>query len=260
VTLHFAVAPDQKTVRSLAGVAAGAEAGRALTFARVALKDWIGESLTGLKPVEAGRFVVHGAHDRAQIPPNRIGLEIEAGLAFGTGHHGTTRGCLVALDRIGKAPSKRPVKILDLGTGTGVLAIAAARALRKSVLALDIDANAVRVARDNARLNRAAPLIAILRANGVASHRVKAGAPYDLVFANILLKPLQRLAAPLTRLTAPGARIILSGLLAHQANAALAAYRRLALENRITLDGWTTLILKRGYRKGANIARHRRPS
>jgi ribosomal protein L11 methyltransferase len=258
VILHFTRAPDQKALRALMVAAAGAKAGRALTFARVAPKDWIGESLAGLRPVEAGRFVVHGAHDRAQVAPNRIGIEIEAGLAFGTGHHGTTRGCLIALDRIGQAPAKRRLKILDLGTGTGVLAIAAARALRQHILALDIDADAVRVARDNARVNRAAPWIEIFKANGVVSHQVKARAPYDLVFANILLGPLQRLAAPLIKLTAPGGHVILSGLLAHQANAALAAYRRLTLESRITLDGWTTLIMKRGSRKRSYIARQRR--
>ena len=162
VSLHFRDAPDEKRVRHLAAVAAGPEAGRALHFEMIAAKNWVRESLLGLKPVTAGRFVVHGAHDRALVPPSKIGIEIEAALAFGTGHHGTTRGCLLALDRLCKPlNSRRPIssrhftatekKILDLGTGTGVLTIAAARALHRPVLAVDIDASAVRIARGNAR-------------------------------------------------------------------------------------------------------------
>ena len=136
-------------------------------------------------------------------------------------------------------------RILDLGTGSGVLAIAAARALRRRVLATDIDAQSVRAARGNARLNGVGPFIEAVQADGVARRAVLERAPFDLIFANILLGPLQRLAAPLIKLTAPGGRIILSGLLTAQANAAMAAYRPLALERRIDLDGWTTLVLTR---------------
>jgi len=245
VTIYFRDAPDRTALRALAVTAAGPKAAGALRFATVAAKDWAGASLAGLTPVAAGRFVVHGAHHRAGIPANRIGIEIEAGLAFGTGHHGTTRGCLVALDRICKSRGKVPLRVLDLGTGSGVLAIAAARVLRRRVLATDIDAAAVRVARDNARRNRVGPQIEVLRANGPFAPAIRAGAPYDLVFANILLEPLQRLAAPLTKVIAPGGRIVLSGLLTSQANAAIAAYRALALERRLDIDGWTTLVLKR---------------
>jgi ribosomal protein L11 methyltransferase len=301
VTIYFRDPPDTAAVRALATVAAGAKAGRQLTFARVAAKDWVGESLAGLKPVAAGRFVVHGAHDRARVAVNRIGIEIEAALAFGTGHHGTTRGCLLALDRLCKSMSKqRPIfpspckgeapsapradggggpwarrgartptrlaaarrpppfrgrhRVLDLGTGSGVLAIAAARALRRPVLATDIDPSAVRVARANARLNRAGATVEVVTAGGVAGPRLRARAPFDLVFANILLRPLQRLASPLLKITAPGGRVVLSGLLTAQANAAIAAYRTLALERRIEIDGWTTLVLKRHAFK-----RHSRP-
>jgi ribosomal protein L11 methyltransferase len=245
VTLH-ARATDEGAVRALIAAAAGPAAAARLCFERVAAKDWVAESLAGLKPVQAGRFVVHGAHDRARISGHRIGIEIEAALAFGTGHHGTTRGCLLALDRICKALGhRRGLRILDLGTGSGVLAIAAARALRQRVLATDNDAQAVRVARGNARLNGVGPLIEAVRADGVARRAVREHAPFDLVFANILLGPLQRFAAPLMRLTAPGARVILSGLLTAQANAAIAAYRPLALQRRIDLDGWTTLVFAR---------------
>jgi ribosomal protein L11 methyltransferase len=255
VAIHFDGPPDRSTVQSLVSAAAGPAAAKRLRFERVTTKDWVKESLAGLKPVEAGRFLIHGAHDRSGVPPNRIGIEIEAALAFGTGHHGTTRGCLLAFDglskRLGKfrrarrLPPFRGLRILDLGTGSGVLAIAVARALRHRALATDIDAEAVRVARGNARLNRAGALVEVAKADGVAGQRVRARAPFDLVFANVLLGPLQRLAAPLTKLIAPGGRIILSGLLASQANAALSAYRPLALEHRIELDGWTTLVMRR---------------
>jgi ribosomal protein L11 methyltransferase len=262
VSIHFPQPPDEQAMRALAEAAAGPTAARALAFERVAAKDWVRESLAGLQPVAAGRFIVHGAHDRASVAPNRIGIEIEAALAFGTGHHGTTRGCLLALEQLCKASSARPMRrILDLGTGSGVLAIAAARALRQHVLATDVDAEAVRVARGNAQLNHAGALIEMARAYGVSGQLVRARASFDLIFANILLGPLQRFAAPLKRLIAPGGRIVLSGLLASQANAALSAYRPLALERRIELDGWTTLVLKRGNsRRRPAVARRRRHS
>ena len=302
VAMYFRGAPDEKIIRALTAAAAGNAAAKALRFERVAATDWVHDSLAGLAPVSAGRFVVHGAHDRARIPLNRIGIEIEAALAFGTGHHGTTRGCLLALDRLCRVLSKprrasansspckgeddpskarigwgsvhsvrtptrlayarrpppfrgRKLSILDLGTGSGVLAIAAARALRQPVLATDIDGSAARAARANAALNRAGSYVAVVKADGVTAAKLRERAPYDLVLANILLRPLQRLAAPLTRLTAPGARVVLSGLLASQANAAIAAYRGLALERRIELDGWTTLVLVRRQRPGVSVAR-----
>jgi ribosomal protein L11 methyltransferase len=261
VTLYFRFARDEGAVRDFAAIAGGAAAAKALRFERVAAKDWVGESLAGLKPVAAGRFIVHGAHDRGGIPQNRIGIEIEAALAFGTGHHGTTRGCLLALDRMCKSwPSGQAARrILDLGTGSGVLAIAAARILRRRVLATDIDAAAVRAARANARLNRVGPLVAIVKAAGVTAPEVRAHAPFDLVFANILLEPLQRLASPLAKMVAPGGRVVLSGLLTAQANAALAAYHAFRLERRVALDGWTTLVLKRPRRPRGVARSTRRP-
>jgi ribosomal protein L11 methyltransferase len=250
VAMYFRAAPDETMVRQLTAAAAGTAVAKALRVERVAAKDWVRESLAGLAPVSAGRFIVHGGHDRARIPFNRIGIEIEAALAFGTGHHGTTRGCLLALDWLCKSRPRR--RILDLGTGSGVLAIAAARALRQPVLATDIDGSAVRAARANAALNHAGGFVEVVRADGVTGAKLRERGPYDLILANILLRPLQRLAAPLMRLTAPGARVVLSGLLASQANAAIAAYRSLALERRIDLDGWTTLIMVR--RKRPDVA------
>jgi ribosomal protein L11 methyltransferase len=258
VAIHFGGAVDREAVRTLAAAAAGPAAAKALRFERVAATDWVRRSLAGLAPVTAGRFVVHGSHDRFRVPVNSVGIEIEAALAFGTGHHGTTRGCLLALDRICKVRGRhRPVhrakrariaatrRVFDLGTGSGVLAIAAARALRQPVLATDIDPSAVQAARANARLNRAGTMVEVMQADGVSGGRLGAPAAFGLIFANILLRPLQRFATPLRARLAPGGRIVLSGLLSSQANAALAAYRPLALERRLNIEGWTTLVLRR---------------
>ncbi len=262
VSLHFREAPNETAVRALVALAAGPETANGLVFKSVAATDWVKASLQRLTPVEAGRFIVHGAHDRERVPPNRIGIEIEAALAFGTGHHGTTRGCLLALDRLAKLrPNGNGAKarVLDLGTGSGVLAIAAARALRGPVLASDNDERAVRAARANARFNRAGAAVEVIRADGFRASRFRARAPFDLVFANILLAPLKRLAVPMAPLLGSRGRVVLSGLLAAQANAALAAYRShgLVLEQRIRLEGWVTLVLRRRRRGAVAAPRHR---
>jgi ribosomal protein L11 methyltransferase len=247
VLFHVGTPRDEKSVLDLVAAAAGSAAAAALGFDTVEAADWVRNSLAGLAPVSAGRFIVHGSHDRAGIPANRIGIEIEAALAFGTGHHGTTRGCLLALDRLCKTSNRRRhvLRVLDLGTGSGVLAIAAARALHRKVLATDIDVSAVRVARANARLNRVGAAVKVVKADGVAAPDLRRQAPFDLVFANILLGPLLRLGTPLRQLTAAGGRVVLSGIVPSQANAAIAAYRPFALERRLDLDGWTTLVLVR---------------
>jgi ribosomal protein L11 methyltransferase len=249
VSLHFRAAPNETAVRALIALAAGAPIANAMVFETVAATDWVQASLAGLTPVAAGRFLVHGAHDRGRVPPNRIGIEIEAALAFGTGHHGTTRGCLLALDRFAKGRLNgrgSTLRVLDLGTGSGVLAIAAARALLCPVLASDNDASAARAAHANARLNRTGAAVEVIRADGFTSRRFRARGPFDLVLANILLGPLKRMATPMARLLCANGRVILSGLLAAQARAALAAYRArgLVLERRIPLDGWVTLVLR----------------
>jgi ribosomal protein L11 methyltransferase len=259
ISLHFKEAPNEAAVRALIALAAGPEIANAFVFQTAAAKDWVKASLTGLAPVAAGRFLVHGAHDRARVPSSRIGIEIEAALAFGTGHHASTRGCLLALDRIVRRTKRcRPVgRVLDLGTGSGVLAIAAARALRPRVLASDNDARSVAAARANAAKNHAAGFIAVIRADGLKAMQLRERAPFDLILANILLAPLKVLAAPMARLIGPQGSVVLSGLLAAQANAALAAYRAqgLTLQRRLDLEGWTTLVLRRPQR-GA-IAGHR---
>jgi ribosomal protein L11 methyltransferase len=241
--IHFEATPDEAAVRRLVAEAVGGAAA-SIAFETVAARDWVAASLAELKPVTAGRFTVHGAHDRARLAANRIGIEVEAALAFGTGHHGTTRGCLLALDAIAKQAA--PAAVLDVGTGTGVLAIAAAKIFRVPALASDIDAEAVRIARENARLNAVAPLVTCVQAAGLTDRAFRARGPFDLIFANILLAPLRRLANPLRPLLAPGGHVVLSGLLATQETAALAAYRPhgLKLVRRIPLGEWVTLVLR----------------
>ncbi len=205
--------------------------------------DWLALALSGLPPVRAGRFFLYGAHDRGRVPASALGLRIEAGAAFGTGHHGTTLGCLVAFDALLKA--RRFDRVLDVGTGTGVLAIAAARTGARRVVGTDIDAVSVRIARENGALNRARA--GFVRADGLAHRRVAAAAPYDLVFANILARPLVRLAPDIRRALAPGGLAILSGLLRSQERQVRAAYlaRGFRLVRRYHRDAWATLVLAR---------------
>jgi ribosomal protein L11 methyltransferase len=205
--------------------------------------DWVRQSLRGLPPVKAGRFRLFGSHDRARRAGCGIELEIDAGTAFGTGHHGTTEGCLAALDRIVK--SERPRRILDLGCGTGVLAIAAARALHATAIASDIDPEAVKVSRANARQNQTAPLLRCVAANGLAHPVLRRGAPYDLIFANILARPLVRLAPALARQLRPGGYLVLSGLTLDQKRWIAATYRNCGLVHRFSIrrGNWLTLIL-----------------
>jgi len=245
VTAYFAEPPDQPLVRELVANAAGRDVAAGIVFDTVEARDWVKASLQDLVPVPAGRFIVHGQHDRERIAPNKLGIEIEAALAFGTGHHGTTRGCLLLLDHVLKA--WRPRRVLDLGTGTGVLAIAAARALHGRVLASDIDAPSVQVARENARLNVAGHLVQAIRATGFSAPQFAQAAPFDLVLANILANPLRQLAAPMARHLAPSALVILSGLLTHQAPGVIAAYRARGLvpERHLRIEGWSSLLLRK---------------
>jgi ribosomal protein L11 methyltransferase len=246
VEVLSSAAPTRASLHSWAARAGVGEADITFLCEPVAERDWVALSLAGLRPVEAGRFLVHGRHARSPARGGQIKVEVEAAGAFGSGHHGTTRGCLLALDRILKARRPAPrTRVLDLGTGSGVLAIAAAKALRAQVAASDIDPAAVRIARANAAHNGVQPWVEVVHAAGLRAPRLRG--PFDLVLANILLGPLLGLAAPLAARLAPGGRAIVSGLLAGQANAALAAYRRcgLTLERRIVLAGWATLMLAR---------------
>jgi ribosomal protein L11 methyltransferase len=243
ITVHFADAPDQDTIREFVRLAAGEDAAQAVQFDTVEPKDWVKATLDALVPVHAGRFVVHGAHDRAKVAANRLGIEIEAALAFGTGHHGTTRGCLLLLGEVLKV--HQPRRVLDLGTGTGVLAIAAAKALHGKVLASDIDALSVKVAAGNARQNGVGPLVKVAWGSGFSAAPLRQRRPFDLVLANILANPLRQMATPMSAHLAGGARVILSGLLSAQAPSVIAAYRArgLILERHIRIEGWSSLLL-----------------
>jgi ribosomal protein L11 methyltransferase len=241
VEVTFTTAPDQNAIREL--VESGGSDPADLRFSELSEKDWVAASLAELTAVRAGRFLVHGAHHRGRYPANLTGIEIEAALAFGTGHHGTTRGCLLALNALLKR--RRPARVLDVGTGTGVLAIAAAKALRSHIWTTDIDPVAVRTANANARHNGVANLIANRVADGQRSMPWRG--PFDLILANILLGPLTRMAPQLARRLAPGGFIVLSGLLPSQAGAAVAAYHTqgLALVRRAILENWATLVMQR---------------
>jgi ribosomal protein L11 methyltransferase len=245
VTVHFAEAPDQAQLHELLTNAASAEIANTLSFDTVEARDWVKASLEDLVPVPAGRFVVHGAHDRERVPANKFAVEIEAALAFGTGHHGTTRGCLLLLDHVLKA--HQPRRVLDLGTGTGVLGIAAAKALKIGVLASDIDPPSVKVARENARLNETGNLVQVIRATGFSAPEFSQRGPFDLVLANILANPLRQLATPMARHLAPGALVILSGLLTPQARSVIVAYRARGLVplKHLRIEGWSSLLLRK---------------
>ena len=245
VSLYFETQPDQAAIRAMVAQTVGDETAAALVFDTVEAKDWVKASLADLVPVRAGRFVVHGQHDRDRIPPNKLRIEIEAALAFGTGHHGTTRGCLMLLDRV--LCQSTPRRVLDLGTGTGVLAIAAAKALHRSILASDIDPRSVLVAKENAVLNGVGQDVEAIHAIGFGSPRFAETGPFDLVLANILANPLRQLAAPMARHLAPSAFVILSGLLPPHARGVIAAYRTqgLRLVRRYEFNGWTSLLMQR---------------
>jgi len=205
--------------------------------------DWVTASLEGLQAIRAGRFVVHGIHARDAVGPTDIGIRVEASRAFGTGHHGTTLGCLELIDWA--CARQRFTNMLDVGTGTGVLAMAAVHLTKAPVLATDIDPISVEVTRQNAQLNQLAPWISVAEADGVMG-APQAGAPYDLIMANILAGPLIALASPLTKLLATDGALILSGLMQHQERAVLARYRAegLILEKRIHHGEWSALLLK----------------
>ena len=242
VMLYFASEEEAEDARGLPELNAG-------VIAPMPQQDWVRQSLEGLAPVTAGRFFLHGSHDRHRRRPGGIALEIDAGTAFGTGHHGTTEGCLIALDRILKRRS--PSNILDVGCGTGVLAIAAAKATGRPALASDIDPEAVKVTLGNAALNGVKPLIGSFVAAGLNHPRIAGGGPYDLIFANILARPLVALSTGLARALAPGGDLILSVLTLEQMRWIEATYesRGLAVSGRITRGNWATLVFTRAQKK-----------
>ncbi|HEV2301263.1 MAG TPA: 50S ribosomal protein L11 methyltransferase [Stellaceae bacterium] len=234
--------PELVARLALAAAAKGGALGE-VEEARLAERDWLSDNRLRFPPLEVGRFFIHGSHHRGGAPAGAIGIEIDAATAFGTGEHQSTRGCLVALELLARrARFRRP---RDVGTGTGILAIAAAKQWRRPVEASDIDPRAVSVARHNVARNGVKRLVRLAAAPG---YRGRGGRDSDLVFSNILARPLAVMARDLSRALAPGGRAVLSGILCRQESCVVEAHRRcgLALERRIVIDGWSTLVLRKG--------------
>ena len=218
-------------------------AGHSITVEPLPDQDWIRLSQEGLPPVRAGRFFVYGAHDAGQVPHGVIPIKIEAGLAFGTGHHETTALCLEVLSDVARERGFR--NVLDLGTGTGLLAIGAAKLWKRAVLASDIDPVAVEVARDNAIANGTGPLVRAVVADGLANPILARAAPYDLLIANILAGPLTKLAPDIVKSLAPGAVLVLSGLLNNQEKLVASFYRDLRYVGARRAGPWSALVFER---------------
>ena len=241
ITAHYLAEPDISKLERPIKDAAGERIGP-LRVERIEADDWIARSELARPPVRAGRFLIHGRHDRARIPPHSLAIEIDAGLAFGTAHHASTRGCLLALDSVLK--QQRPKCVLDLGTGSGILAIATAKALGVTILASDNDPVALAVAKDNANKNCASPHLRFVEASGFA-HPALRGVRADLVFANLLQRALLDLAPQFRRHLKPCGLAVLSGITQEQSARVEARFRSLGfiMKSRIILDGWTTLVL-----------------
>ncbi|WP_424932897.1 50S ribosomal protein L11 methyltransferase [Amaricoccus macauensis] len=242
VGAYFDGRPDETMLAIIATMHGAKE----FSVAPVGTKDWMAQVRAGLTPVRAGRFIVYGSHDRESVPSNLIGLEIEAALAFGTGHHATTQGCLIAFDKLLRQ-GYWPKRIADIGGGTGVLAMAAARSCAADIIASDIDALATETAKANARANRLNGRIRCVTAAGFQHSELRARAPYDLILSNILAGPLKRLAPQMVRHTNPGSVLILSGILARQAASVEAVYRGWGFSRRDILrrGEWVALTLQR---------------
>ena len=245
VEIYFSSHPDEEAVRDLLRPIVGAVID-GTPFTTVSQQDWVANSLEGLKPVRAGRVLVHGAHDRDYVRINDVAIEIEAALAFGTGHHGTTSGCLLALDA--ELKKRRPRNAIDVGTGTGILALALAKQIKRKVVAGDIDAVAVEVAARNARLNNTPQALDLYVAPGLRHAKANRPRRFDLVFANILAGPLRKLAPSIAAVLSDDGVVILSGLLEMDVAGVVSAYRHqgIALARRSSREGWATLVMKRG--------------
>ncbi len=239
---YFDEAPDE------AGLALAAAMAGAAPFAvsEVGQTDWVAQVRRELPPVRAGRFLVHGAHDREVATGARYALEIEAAMAFGTGHHGTTRGCLTAIDRLDRI-GVRPLRIADIGCGTGVLAMAAAALWKRPVVASDLDPIAVDTARANFRANGLGRAGMLYCAPGFKSREIQAKGPYDLILANILARPLSRLAPDMAANASPTGIVVLSGILNEQADMVEGFYRGAGFARMWRhIDGeWTALVLRK---------------
>ncbi|MBS4047564.1 MAG: 50S ribosomal protein L11 methyltransferase [Alphaproteobacteria bacterium] len=246
VQVLFDAPPDQKEWRKrLKDVAAGLDIPATIRFTHLPAQDWVRHTNKLNAPVHAGRFFLYGAHDAGQIPPGRLGILLDAGLAFGTGRAPSTYGCLQAIDDLCRV--RAPRNMLDMGTGSGVLAMAAAKAGARAVLAADIDPVATDVTRDNVKLNGLSQRVAAITASRPDDPRLTAAGPYELVVANILAGPLCHMATGLARLVASNGHLVLSGLLAKEERLIVARYRAtgLTLARRIPREGWHTLVFRR---------------
>lgn len=240
-------APDADAIRSIIAETESTTETQISDFTIAPLpdEDWVKKSLEGLAPVRAGRFFVYGSHDAHRVPAGVIPLLIEAGQAFGTGHHGTTEGCLAYISEI--CATRTPLNPLDLGTGTGVLAIGIARLTHRPVLASDIDPIATRVTRENAASNGVKNLVRAVTATGFGHPLLAARAPYDLIVANILARPLVALSPAFAKALSPGGDLVLSGILRKQGTMVTAAFvaQGLKLVSRKPIDDWVTLRFKK---------------
>jgi ribosomal protein L11 methyltransferase len=247
VSAMFGAMPDHAVLASAIARAAAAAGVKLPEFVvkPLAARDWLAENRASFQPIRAGRFFIHPTFYEGRPPAGALSIALDAATAFGSGSHGTTKGCLLALDRI--ARRRRPRRILDMGCGSGILAIAMARAWARPVLAVDIDDEAVRVTLDNARRNGVANLLRAGAGQGFAAPIMQRQRKFDLIAANILARPLIAMAPALARALSPGGEAVLSGLLTHQENQVIAAYRAqgLALARRGRIDNWSTLVLKR---------------
>ncbi len=237
----YFTAPPDETALALLAAAFGAEP---FVVSKVPETDWVAHVRRELKPVEAGRFFVHGAHDSDKVPAGSVPLLIEASMAFGTGHHGTTLGCLRMLERMIEN-GDTPARVLDVGCGTAVLAMAAAQVCEGPVIASDIDEVAVEVANTNVRANGLVDRVRCIEAEGLDHGAITGFAPYDLIFANILKGPLMALAPAFSAASAPGGKVILSGILNHQAAEVSAIYAENGYnqEHCEMIVDWSTLVL-----------------
>lgn len=239
--------PDEALLNaslSLAAAAAGVPL-PAYNLSELAQKDWLKENLISFAPVSVGRYYIYGSHIQDPPPKTKLSLKIDAATAFGSGEHFTTKGCLTAMEEISRF--KRPKNILDMGCGSGILGLAAALTFRTNVMAADIDPESVRVTKENAKINRLSRYITARAGNGYKPMIIRSKAPYDLVFSNILARPLTLMAKDLASVLAPDGLAVLSGLLYRQEAWVLDAHRRvgLQLKKRYRLEGWSTLIVGR---------------
>lgn len=267
IELFFLRRPDATAVKAALRPRIGAAA-ETLQVVPVPAADWVLAANLQIEPVAVGRFFVHGAKDAALLPTGKVGIELEAGMAFGSGEHETTRVCLMAIDRI--AGKRRLRRVLDLGCGSGILAIAAAKCWPIRAIAADLDAVAVRVAGENLRKNGVGQRVQAVVSDGYASDTIRRNAPFDLIIANILAAPLIDLAPALARHLRPGGHAVLSGLLDRHADEVVRAHRRhgLRLERRLDIGPWVGLVLRRPMRprrhrpvgKRASSASGRRPA